>query len=72
MINKNSDKILKDLGGRLKSARESAKLTQAEVAKAAGLNANYYAQIERGEINTSYEKLQAITKVLGIKSLDMS
>jgi len=72
MNSKNNEKILKDLGDRLKKARESTGLTQAEVAKAAGMHVNYYAQIERGEINTSYEKLQAITKVLKIKSLDMS
>jgi transcriptional regulator with XRE-family HTH domain len=72
MNSKNSEKILKDLGDRLKKAREEIGLTQAEVAKAAGMHVNYYAQIERGEINTSYEKLQAITKVLKIKSLDMS
>jgi len=72
MNSENTVKILKDLGNRLKKARETIGLTQAEVAKAAGMHVNYYAQIERGEINTSYEKLQAITKVLKIKSLDMS
>lgn len=72
MNSENTDKILKNLGNRLKKAREEARLTQSEVAKATGMNVNYYAQIERGEINTSYEKLQAITKVLKIKSLDMS
>lgn len=68
----NSDgKILKKIGNRFKNAREQANLTQADVATAAGLNVNYYAQIERGEVNTSVEKLQKIARVLKIKSLDL-
>ncbi|MFA7254055.1 MAG: helix-turn-helix transcriptional regulator [Patescibacteria group bacterium] len=72
MNSQNTDKILKDLGDRLKKAREEAKLTQSEVAKATGMNVNYYAQIERGEINTSYVKVHAIGKALNIKLLDIS
>jgi transcriptional regulator with XRE-family HTH domain len=66
------EKILIDLGKKLKNAREKAGLTQAEVADKAGLNANYYAVVERGEGNLSYEKLQRVLKVLHIKSLDIS
>lgn len=46
-------------------------MTQADVATAADLNANYYARIERGEENPSFEKIQSIMKALGIKSLDL-
>jgi len=69
---RNKDKILKDLGGKLKKARERAKLTQLEVASGADLHVNYYAQIERGEVNPSFEKLQGIMKVLKLKSLDVN
>lgn len=69
MVNKNDGKIFKDLGDKLRKARETARLTQAEVAKAADVNVNYYAQIERGEVNPSFEKLQSIMKVLKIRSL---
>jgi transcriptional regulator with XRE-family HTH domain len=62
----------KELGERLRKAREQAGLTQAEVAEKAGVHVNYYARIERGEENPSYTKLQNIMKVLGIKSLDLS
>jgi transcriptional regulator with XRE-family HTH domain len=68
----NDEKVLKNLGNRLKKAREAAKMTQSDVAKAADINVNYYAQIERGEINTSYEKLQSIAKALNLKSIDIS
>lgn len=72
MADKNDGKIFKDLGNKIRKAREHVRLTQAEVAKSAGLNVSYYAQIERGEVNPSYEKLQAIAKVIKMKSLDMS
>ncbi len=67
----NDTKTLKVLGGRLRKARESIKLTQLEVADKADVSVNYYAQIERGEVNLSYEKLQRIAKVLNIKTIDM-
>ena len=72
MVRKNDEKIFIDLGNKLRKAREEARLTQAEVAKAADVNVSYYAEIERGEVNPSYVKLQAIMKVLKMKSLDIS
>ncbi len=68
----NADEMARiKLGSKLKAAREKAGLTQAEVATKAGLNANYYAVVERGEGNLSFGKLQRIMKVLDIKSLDI-
>ncbi len=61
-------KTRKEVGLRLKYARLKKKMTQAEVAEKADLNTNYYACIERGEVNASLEKLESILKVLGIKS----
>ena len=66
------EKTIKDLGNKLKDAREKAGLTQLELAEKAGITANYYAVVERGEKNVSYEKLQRILKVLNIKTLDIS
>lgn len=66
-----SEKIRKGYGNQFKEARELAHMTQLQVAEASGMNVNYYAQIERGEINTSIEKLHSIAKVLNIKSLDI-
>ncbi|MFA4996397.1 MAG: helix-turn-helix transcriptional regulator [Patescibacteria group bacterium] len=71
-MNSKDEKTFKDLGRQLKEAREKAGLTQSELAEKAGVNANYYAVVERGEKNISYEKLQRILKVLNIKSLDIS
>jgi len=71
-MDKDSEKSLIALGKRLKVAREEAGLSQVKLAKMAGLGANYYATVERGERNISYEKLQKILKVLKIKTLDIS
>lgn len=57
----------KELAKILKETRERSKLTQAEVAEKAGLNTNYYAVIERGEINTSFETLVRILDALELK-----
>ena len=64
-------KAQKELSAKLRAAREAAKLTQKQVADAAGVHVNLYARIERGEGNPSFENLQAIMKVLKIKSLDL-
>ena len=71
-MNSNDKKKFEKLGNKLREAREKAGLTQSELGKRAGINANYYAVVERGEGNLSYEKLERILKVLNIKSLDVS
>ena len=49
-------------------ARKKKGLTQAEVAKKAGMHANTYAKIERGINKPSPESIKALVKVLGIDS----
>lgn len=71
MNNPKSKKIRKGLGEKLRQAREKLGLIQAEVAEKADITPTYYAMIERGEANPSYEKLQKILKALNIKSLDL-
>lgn len=71
MTSKDALNNRKELGDKLRSVREKAKLTQAHVAAQADVHVNYYARIERGEENPSFEKLQGIMKALGIKSLDL-
>jgi len=67
----NNETTRKKLGDKVRKAREKARLTQAEVAEKADINVSYYAQIERGEVNLSIDKLQSIAKVLKIKSLEI-
>ena len=64
-------KAREDLGKKLKAAREKTGLTQAQVAEKAETHVNYYARIERGEENPTYEILRKILKVLNIKSLNI-
>lgn len=71
MASDRREKNLKQLGEKLRKVREHSGLTQAEVANKADIHVNYYARIERGEENPSFEKLQNVMKALGIKSLDL-
>lgn len=59
------------LGKNIKKARTRAKLTQAEVAQKADVHVNYYARIERGEVNPSIEILESIAKALKVKSSEI-
>lgn len=58
-------------GKNLKIARVEAGLTQQQVADKAKTHVNYYARIERGEENPSYETLEKITQALGVKAKDI-
>jgi transcriptional regulator with XRE-family HTH domain len=67
-----STETLKTIGERLREARDKNGLTQAEVAKKAGMGTNRYAIIERGEAeNVTINKLEKIAGVLGIKGSDI-
>lgn len=59
------------LGKKIKTARRKSNMTQAEVAEKADIHVNYFAQIERGEVNPSYEVLEAIAKALKVNSSDI-
>lgn len=72
MLIMSKDESSKGLGDQIRTAREKAGLTQAEVAKAAKIDVSYYAEIERNAVNPSYRKIQAIAKVLKIKSISVS
>lgn len=58
-------------GNNIKKARIKAGFTQQQVADKAGMHVNYYARIERGEENPSYDTLEKIMKALGIKSKEV-
>ena len=61
------DSSYKEIYGKnIKKIREKAKLTQAEVAKKAGIKTNYFAVIERGEVATNPDNLLKISKALGV------
>lgn len=64
-------RVRKEVGKKLKEARIKAGFTQEELAEDANIGTNYYACIERGEVNPSLEKLKNIIKALKVKSSDI-
>ncbi len=64
-------KTSRHIGKQLHDARQRRGLTQAEVAKRAGTNMNYYAKLERGEAIPSLKMLEKVVKALGMPSSDV-
>lgn len=69
MTTDNSTKPNKSVGEQLREAREKLHLTQLEVAEAAGISTNFYAQMERNEVNPSVEKVLTVRKILKLKEI---
>lgn len=61
-------KDLKEFGEKLKEVRVKRDMTQADVARKATITVNYYARIERGEENPSFEVIKGLTAALKVKS----
>jgi len=64
-------KDLVEFGKKLKEIRVKRDMTQAEVATKAGITINYYARIERGEENPSFEVIKGLTYALKIRSSEL-
>lgn len=56
---------------KLKVIRHSKGFTQLELAERAGINANYYSKVERGEAIPSLATFEKILKALKVKSSDI-
>jgi transcriptional regulator with XRE-family HTH domain len=56
---------------KLKVVRIAKQLTQLELSEKAGISANYYAKVERGEATPSLDTFAKIIKALGVKSSDI-
>ena len=66
-----TSKVKKEIGKKIKKARNEKGLKQVDVAVDAGINSSYYSKIERGEVNPSLDKIYRIAKSLGIKSSNL-
>lgn len=71
MATKHDENITKELSNKLKTAREQLELTQDEVAKLTNISSNYYAKIERGEINVTLKNLNKLIKALKINASEI-
>lgn len=60
-----------EIGKKIKTIREKKGLTQAEVAEKAGIHFNYFARVERGEVDARIPIIEKIAKALGVKSSDI-
>jgi transcriptional regulator with XRE-family HTH domain len=63
--------IVERTAKRIRSVRRAKHLTQAEVAKRAGISETHYAQIERAEKNPSGSYLSKIIDALDVESKDI-
>lgn len=61
----------KKIGDKIKEIRKKKKLTQVEVAQKAGIHFNYFARLERGEVNPSIQTIESIANALKVKSSDI-
>ena len=65
------DRLYADIGARMRSIRNTLKLTQSEVAAAVGIDPSFYGQIERGTNIPSLRTLLAVARVLGVEPADL-
>lgn len=61
-----ADSALVEIGRRIRQARETAGLTQEDVAYDAGINLSYYGKLERGLNNPTAATLLRVAAVIGI------
>lgn len=71
MVDEEDKKARKEMGEKMKSVREKKNLTQAQVANYSGININYYARVERGEENPTFDIIRRIVKGLKAKSSEI-
>lgn len=65
------DPALAQIGARMRQLRTSLRLTQAEVAEAAGIEPSFYGQLERGTNTPSVKTLMAVAEALHVAAADL-
>ena len=68
-FDRNSEKAKKNLktfGSRIQELRKKNNLTQSELAEKIGLSTNFIGMVERGERNTSVDKIFKLAKAFNI------
>lgn len=65
------ESTIKYVAAQLKEARLDKRLTQAELAKLADTDANYYAKIERGEAVPSFKIIIRLVQALDVDYSDI-
>ena len=70
-LTKDEARTLRHIGLRLRAARLRRRMTRAELAIAAGLNAAHVGTIERGGNNTTLLSLARLAEALGVQAIDL-
>lgn len=65
------DKLLIDLGKRIRKIRLQKQMTQKQLAEKCGCNRNYISMLERGERNPSYKSLVMIANGLEMELYEL-
>jgi len=60
-----------ELGQKIKKLRELKNFTQEHMAEQLGLTQSGYSKIESGEVDVPYQRLEQISKVLGLRPEDV-
>jgi transcriptional regulator with XRE-family HTH domain len=63
--------LVNNVAQHLHSARTARKLSQATVAKAAGVSVSYVSMLERGQRSPPLETLEALAKALRVSPLEL-
>ncbi len=65
------DKLYAEIGARMRALRKTLKLTQAQVAEIACIDASFYGQLERGANIPSVKTLLAVARALHADPSDL-
>ena len=71
MLNAQDEKVIQYTTAKIKKFRLEQRLTQAQLAKKAGINTNYYAKMERENPSLSVVTLKKVLAALKVKSSDV-
>ncbi len=71
MLNLQDAKVIQNITAKIKKFRLEQRLTQAQLAKKAGINTNYYAKMERENPSLSVVTLKKVLAALKVKSSDV-
>jgi len=64
-------RLHQEIGGRMRALRKTLRLTQAQVAEAAGIETSFYGQIERGTNIPSLKTFLAVARALKTEPGDL-
>lgn len=65
------ERLYVEIGVRMRAVRKALRMTQAQLAEAAGIDASFYGQIERGANIPSLKTFLSIARGLGVEPAEL-